>query len=110
MLYAYVRMPDIDVDQWRNLQSLMLESAKGRPRIILIHDHGELLKFVHSQHAEIVRNIDRVDNPREVAEQVYRANANKVDFVVVLDRQAVDRFFAQAQDTWRADEDLDEYV
>jgi len=103
-------MVDIDVDHWRNLQSMILESAKERPRIILIHENGELLKFVHSQRADIVRNVDRVDHPLEVAEKVYRANAGKADFVVVLDRRAVDRFFAQTQDTWRADEDLDEYV
>ncbi|GAC1394201.1 MAG: hypothetical protein NVSMB38_25700 [Ktedonobacteraceae bacterium] len=110
MLHAYVQMTDIDVDHWRNLQSMVLESAKERPRIILIHERGELLKFVHSRHADIVRNVDRVDDPRAVAEKVYRANADKTDFVVVLDRQAVDRFFAQVQDTWKADEDLDEYV
>ncbi len=110
MLHAYVCMADIDVDHWRNLQSMILESAKERPRIILIHENGELLKFVHSRRAEIVRDVDRVDNPLEVAEKVYRANDGKADFVAVLDRRAVDRFFAQTQDTWRADEDLDEYV
>jgi hypothetical protein len=110
MLQAYVQMIDIDVDHWRNLQALLLESAKEKRRIILIHENGELLKFVHSQRADIVRNVDRVDNPQKVAEKVYRANDGKTDFVVVLERQAVDRFFGQVQDTWKADEDLDEYV
>jgi hypothetical protein len=110
MLYAYVQMTDIDVDHWRNLQTLLLESAKEKRRIILIHENGELLKFVHSQRADIVRNVDRVDNPHEVAENVYRANADKADFVVVFERRAFDRFFGQVQDTWKADEDLDEYV
>ena len=110
MLHAYVRMTDIDVDHWRNLQALLLESAKEKRRIILIHENGELLKFVHSQRADIVRNVDRVDHPLEVAQKVYRANADKADFVVVFDRRAVDRFFGQVQDTWKADEDLDEYV
>jgi hypothetical protein len=110
MLHAYVQMADIDVDHWRNLQALLLESAKEKRRIILIHENGELLKFVHSQRADIVRNVDRVDHPREVAEKVYRANADKADFVVVFDRRAFDRFFGQVQDTWKADEDLDEYV
>lgn len=110
MLHPYVWMADIDVNHWRNLQALLLESAKGKRRIILIHENGELLKFVHSQRADIVRNVDRVDQPRQVAEEVYRANADKADFVMVFERQAVDRFFGQAQDTWRADEDLDEYV
>ncbi len=110
MLHAYVQMADIDVDHWRNLQALLLESAKEKRRIILIHENGELLKFVHSQRAGIVRNVERVDHPQEVAEKVYRANADKADFVVVFERRAFDRYFGQAQDTWKADEDLDEYV
>ena len=110
MLHAYPLMADIDVNHWRNLQSLLLESAKGKRRIILIHENGELLKFVHSQHADIVRNVDRVDQPGQVAEKVYRANTDKADFVAVFERRAFDRYFAQAQDTWKADEDLDEYV
>jgi hypothetical protein len=103
-------MADINVDHWRNLQALILESAKEKRRIILIHENGELLKFVHSQRADIVRNVVRVDNPHEVAEKVYRANPGKADFVVVFERRAVDRYFAQCQDTWKADEDLDEFV
>lgn len=110
MLHENVWMADIDVNHWRNLQALLLESAKARPRIILIHENGELLKFVHSRRAEIVRNVDRVDNPREVAEKVYRANQGKADFVLVFERRAVDRYFAQFQDTWNPKEDLDEFV
>jgi hypothetical protein len=110
MLHAYPRMADIKVDHWRNLQALLLESAKEKRRIILIHENGELLKFVHSQRANIVRNVERVDNPHEVAEKVYRANAGKADFVAIFERNAIDRYFAQCQDTWKADEDLDEYV
>lgn len=110
MLHAYPLMADIDVNHWRNMQALLLDSAKGKRRIILIHENGELLKFVHSKRAEIVRNVDRVDRPQEVAEKVYRANSDKADLVMVFERRAVDRFFAQAQDTWKPDEDLDEYV
>jgi hypothetical protein len=110
MLHAYPLMADIDVNHWRNLQSLLLESAKGKRRIILIHENGELLKFIHSRREEIVRNVDRVDHPREVAEKVYRDNEDKADFVVVFERNAVDRYTAQFQDTWKPDEDLDEFV
>jgi len=110
MLHENPWMADIDVDHWRNLQALLLESAKEKRRIILIHEKGELLKFVHSERAEIVRNVDRIDRPLEAAEKVYRANADKTDFVMVLERRAVDKFFAQVQNTWSADEDLDEYV
>lgn len=110
MLHAYPLMADIDVNHWRNLQSLLLESAKGKRRIILIHENGELLKFVHSRREDIVRNVDRVDDPQEVAKQVYHDNEGKADFVVVFERNAVDRYTAQFQDTWKPDEDLDEFV
>ncbi len=110
MLHAYPWMADIDVNHWRNLQYLILDSAKQKRRIILIHENGELLKFVHSQRAEIVRTVSRVDDPRAVAEQVYRDNPGKADFVAVFERRAADRYFAQFQDTWQADEDLDAFV
>ncbi|MGD0613966.1 MAG: hypothetical protein ABSA69_00815 [Verrucomicrobiota bacterium] len=110
MLHKNPLMADIDVNHWRNLQNLLLESAKEKRRIILIHENGELLKFVHSERADIVRNVTRIAKPLEDAEKVYRANADKTDFVMVLERRAVDRFFAKVQDTWKADEDLDEYV
>jgi len=110
MLHAYPRMTDINVDHWRNLQALILESAKEKRRIILIHENGELLKFVHTQRLEIDRNVDRVDDPHAVAEKVYKANADKCDFVAVFERQGFDRYFGQFQDTWKPTEDLDEFV
>ncbi len=110
MLHENVWMADIDVNHWRNLQSLLLESAKGKRRIILIHENGELLKFVHSHRAAIVRNVDHVDHPHDVAEKVYHANADKADFVAVFERRAFDQYFGQFQDTWTPDEDLDAYV
>lgn len=110
MLHAYPRMTDITVDHWRNLQALLLDSAKEKRRIILIHENGELLKFVHSQRLDIVRNVDRVDNPHTVAEKVYKANADKCDFVAVFERRGFDRYFGQFQDTWKPTEDLDEFV
>jgi hypothetical protein len=110
MLHENPSMTDIDVNHWRNLQSLLLESAKERRRIIVIHEAGSILKFVHSHRAEIRRDLDRVDDPRTVAERVYRANADKVDFVAVFERQAFDKYFGQIQGTWRADEDLDAFV
>lgn len=110
MLHQNPLMNDIDVNHWRNLQVLFLESAKQKRRIIMIHENGKLLKFVHSHREEIVRNVDRVDQPRAVAETVYRANTGKVDFVAVFERRAFDQYFGRVQDTWRADEDLDEYV
>ncbi len=110
MLHENPLMADIDVNHWRNLQALLLESAKAKRRIILIHENGKVLKFVHSQRTPIVRTIDRVDQPHVVAEKVYRANSDKADFVAVFERRAFDRYFGRVQDTWRSDEDLDVYV
>ncbi len=39
MLGKDVLMEDIDIDQWRNAQDL-LESAKEKKRIIVLHDNG----------------------------------------------------------------------
>lgn len=110
MLHENVCMADINVDHWRNMQDLLLDSAKEKRRIILIHEGGKLLKFVHSARAEINRNINEVANPAQAAETVYRANAANADFVMVLERRAVDRFFARVQNSWKAEEDLDVYV
>jgi hypothetical protein len=110
MLHSDPLMVDIDVNHWRNLQSLILESAKGKRRIVLIHEDGRILKFVHSHGDEIVRDIDRIDDAQATAEHVYRANPGKADFVAVFERRAFDRYFGAIQDTWRADEDLDAFV
>jgi hypothetical protein len=110
MLHQDPLMNDIDVNHWRNLQNLILDSAKKKRRIIIIHENGKVLKFVHSERADIVRDVDRVDRPLEVAEKVYRANEGKADFVAVFERRAFDRYFGKIQDTWRADEDLDVFV
>jgi hypothetical protein len=103
-------MLDIDVDHWRNLQSLVLDSAKGRRRIVVLHEDAEILKFVHSERAPVVRTVERVDDPHAVAARVYRDNADRVDFVAVFERRAFDEYFGRFQGTWRADEDLDAFV
>jgi len=110
MLHEDPLMLDIDVNHWRNLQSLLLESAKEKRRIIVIHEDGEILKFVHSQREEIVRTVRRIDDPHAAAEQIYRANPGKADFVAVFERRQFDRYFGQWQGTWRPDEDLDSFV
>ena len=110
MLHQNPLMNDIDVNHWRNLQVLLLESAKQKRRIIVIHENGAIQKFVHSNREEISRPVDRVDDPRAVAEKVYKANPGKADFVAVFERRKFDQYFGRIQDTWNADEDLDVYV
>lgn len=110
MLHENPWMADIDVDHWRNLQDLLLESAKEKRRIIVIHDGGAIRKFVHSERLPIVRPVDRITAPAADAEAIYRANADAVDFVAVFERNAFDEYFARFQDTWRSDEDLDVFV
>jgi hypothetical protein len=110
MLHQDPLMLDIDVDHWRNLQALLLDSAKGRRRIIVIHEGGQIVKFVHSHRAAIRRTIDRVEDPHAAAERVYRDNADAIDFVVVLERRAFDEYCGAFQGAWRSDEDLDVFV
>lgn len=110
MLHENPLMIDTDVDHWRNLQSLFLDSAKGKPRIIIIHDQGEIQKFAHTAHADIVRPISKITNPKADAEAVYKANAGVCDFVMVIDRRSSDEYFKRVQNAWSPTEDLDEYV
>jgi hypothetical protein len=110
MLHENPLMVDANVDHWRNLQSLVLESAKGKRRIIVIHEEGKILKFVHSGRVEIVKPIDRIDDPHAAAAAIYEANADACDFVAVFERRGFDHYVGAFQDTWRADEDLDVYV
>jgi hypothetical protein len=110
MLHQDVAMLDIDVEHWRNLQSLLLDSARARRRIVLIHEDGRLLKFAHSDGVPLIREIDQVEDPHAVAKRVYHANTELADLVVVFERTALDRYFAQVQDSWHADEDIDSYV
>ena len=110
MLHQDPLMTEIDVNHWRNVQSLVLESAKTKRRIIVIHEDGAVQKCVHSYGDEVMGRIARVDNPHTAAEALYRANQANVDFVAVFERKAFDSYFGAFQDTWRADEDLDAFV
>jgi hypothetical protein len=110
MLHENPLMADIDVNHWRNLQSLVLESAKARRRIIVIHEAGEIQKFIHSQKVPIVRPVSRITDPHADAEAIFAANPGLADFVAVFERRAFDAYFAEFQGTWRADEDLDTFV
>lgn len=111
MLATDPRMPDIDTDQWRNLQALTTISAKARPRIIVIHEQGQVQKFRHSEGTPIEGDpVSTIDDAATLAERVYRANADTTDFVAVFERSAIDSYFARLQDSWTAGEDLDDYV
>ena len=110
MLHQDPLMTEMDVNHWRNLQSLVLESARAKRRIVVIHEAGRVLKLIHSNGDEVAGRIDRIDDPHAAAAALYRANEDRVDFVAVYERRAFDSYFAAFQDTWRADEDLDVYV
>ncbi len=110
MLHKDVLMADIDVDQWRNAQALLLRSAKGARRIVVIHEGGRVLKFRHTGGLPVVGRVTHVDDPHRLARELYAANADAVDFVVVMERAAVDAYFAQVQDSWDIDADLDVFV
>ena len=110
MLHKNVQIVDIDVDHWRNLQDLFIESSKEKRRIIVIHEDGAIQKFIHSDRIAIEQPIARVTSPQEDAEKVYRANISKVDFVMILERRAVERYMTEVQNTWSPTQDIDEYV
>lgn len=110
MLHENPLMADIDVDHWRNLQSLLLESAKEKRRIIVIHERGKILKFAHSAKAAIVRPISEVTDAHKDAEAIYDANVATTDMVVVIERSASDAYFKAVQDAWTPADDIDVYV
>ena len=110
MLHKDVLMQDIDVAQWRNIQELILDSAKERPRIIVLHDAGKVRKVAHSAGAPVTGTVDRADDPVALAKELYEGNADSVDFVAVFERAAFDDYFARVQDSWDIDEDLDGFV
>lgn len=109
MLHRNVLMADIDVDQWRNAQYLILDSAKQKARIVVIHDRGHVVKVRHSQGHQVTGAPTRVTDAQQVARDLYQANQG-VDFVAVFERDAFDRYFAAVQDSWDIDGDLDEFV
>ncbi|WP_319566884.1 hypothetical protein [Cohaesibacter marisflavi] len=110
MLQAYVEMIDIEVSHWRNLQALMLDSAKGKNKIIILHDKGEIEKFAHSDGRAINRPITKISNAQQDAKTVYEANKDSVEFVMILERSASDEYFKRIQDAWTVNDDIDEYV
>ena len=110
MLHGDVLMADLDVDQWRNAQQLLLRSAKGARRIVCLLEKGEVVKCRHTHGAEVAQAPTHVDDLQAAADALYAANSDEVDFVMVAERDAMDEYFAEYQNAWEADEDLDDYV
>ena len=110
MLHGDVLMADLDVDKWRNAQHLLLRSAKGARRIVCLLEKGKVVKCRHTQGAEVAQAPTQVDDLQAAADALYAANRDQVDFVMVAERDAMDEYFAEYQNAWDADEDLDVYV
>ena len=109
MLHAHVAMTDIDVDHWRNLQSLLLDSAKARTRIVVIHEQGRVLSVAHSDGVDVTGAPTDIEDPQQAAGALRRANPG-ADLVAVFERDAVDEHFATMGASWDPDEDLDDWV
>ena len=62
MLHGDVLMADLDVDQWRNAQHLLLRSAKGARRIVCLLEKGKVVKCRHTQGAEVAQAPTQVDD------------------------------------------------
>ncbi len=110
MLHGDVLMADIDVDQWRNAQDLVLRSAKEAKRLIVMLEKGEVVKCVHTAGQTVVDAPKRVDDLAATARSLYEANSKGTDFVLILERDAADDYFSAFQNAWKADEDLDVFV
>ena len=114
MLHAHPDMSRMDTDQWRSLQTLVTVSAKARPRIVVIHENGTLLKLRHSDGRPVQGSVpalgSTIADPGALARDLYAANESTTDFVVVLERGAVERYYAAQQGSWEIDEDLDVFV
>lgn len=110
MLHKDVLMQDIDVAQWRNAQELLLESAKEKRRIVVLHDDGAVRKVAHSGGAPVNGRPARVDDPSALARTLYEQNRESVDFVAVFERRAFDAYFSAVQDSWDVEEELDGFV
>lgn len=110
MLHKDVLMQDIDVAQWRNAQELILDSAKERRRIVVLHDAGTIRKVANADGSPVAAPPASVDSPVAVAKALYEANEDAVDFVAVFERSAFDDYFSRFQDSWDVDEELDGFV
>ncbi|HIW29884.1 MAG TPA: hypothetical protein H9987_07700 [Candidatus Luteococcus avicola] len=110
MLHGDVLMADLDVDQWRNAQQLLLRSAKQARRIICLLEKGAVVKCRHTQGVVVQDAPSSVDDLQQAADALFAANRETTDFVLVAERDAMDEYFAEYQNAWTADEDLDVYV
>lgn len=110
MLHGNVLMADLDVDQWRNAQDLVLRSAKEAKRLIVMLEKGEVVKCRHTTGRPVKDAPRHVDDLHAAAKALFEANAEHTDFVLVLERDAADEYFSEFQDSWDADEDLDLFV
>jgi hypothetical protein len=110
MLGKDLVMEDIDVDQWRNAQDLLLESAKEKRRIVILHDNGVIRKCGHTEGIPIVGAPTSITDAQSQAHALYEANKDSVDFVAIFERHAFDEYFSRMQASWVADEPLDSFV
>lgn len=107
MLGKDVLMEDIDIDQWRNAQDLLLESSKEKRRIIVLHDNGVVRKCEHTDGIEIVGKPTEITDAPAQAKELYENNKDNVDFVAIFERSAFDEYLPHAAASWVADELLD---
>ncbi len=110
MLHRNVHMLDINVDQWRAAQRLVLRSGKRTPRIVIIHDHGRVQKARFWDGRPVTDAPHTVRDVGALARRLYENHRDEVDFVMVIDRDSMDEYFARMQNSWSVTTDLDEFV
>lgn len=109
MLATNPHMLDLDTEQWRNLQTLLTIPSASQRRIVVIHDHGVVQKLAHSSGLPVQGGERTVEDAPATARRLYEANEAEVDFVLVLERSAVDEYYGRVQDSWDPEEDFDVY-
>jgi len=110
MLDLHVQIVDVDISHWGYLQSKLVKSGREKERIIVIHEKGKILKYIHSHGKPTRKVIDEISSPLKDAEKIYEANRDLVEYVVIIDRDAVNDYFAEVQKSWKPDESIVEYT
>jgi len=103
-------MIDLDIDQWSKLHNEFLLGVREKKRITLIHEKGKVLNISHSHNESINRPISIVVDPQRDAKELFEANKESTELVIILDRCSVETYYDEVQSAWTAEEDLDHYM
>ncbi|HBT51270.1 MAG TPA: hypothetical protein DEA49_04070, partial [Petrotoga sp.] len=90
-------MIDLDIDQWSKLHNEFLLGVREKKRITLIHEKGKVLNITHSHNESINRPISIVVDPQRDAKELFEANKESTELVIILDRSSVETYYDEVQ-------------